>query len=114
MDTINRQQLAQNVLDATSACPEFKETAKAYLDAKGSAKEDEMWERLVAEAKEDITGIDDVLAFFRSEAGAAHFGAEVAKSLAAHAEEVKAAGGVYCDCPGCTAAKAIIDAEAEK
>lgn len=110
MDTINRQQLAQNVLDATSACPEFKETAEAYLKAVGSAEEDEMWKRLVAEAKEDRCDIDHTIAFFTSEKAAAIFGAETARGLAAHAEEVKSAGGVYCDCPGCSAATAIVNA----
>ena len=37
------------------------------------------------------------------------FGAESAKDVAAHAREIKAAGAVYCDCPACAAAEAILE-----
>jgi hypothetical protein len=41
------------------------------------------------------------------------FGAAIAPVKLAEAEAHKANGGIYCDCPGCAAAEAIINAEAE-
>ena len=49
-----------------------------------------------------------MIGFAGSEAGAAVFGAEKAKEVEAHAKEVKAAGGKYCDCPACTACEVIL------
>ena len=45
--------------------------------------------------------------------GKSFFGEEVAAQKLAHAKEIKAQGALYCDCPGCTAAKALIDNEEE-
>ena len=95
MTAEKKNELAQAVLDAPSACPEFKECAKAYLDANEADKEEKA-KILIAEAKEDISPIDDVAA-----------------QKLAHAKEIKAQGALYCDCPGCTAAKALIDNEEE-
>ena len=105
--------LAQAAIDAGSACAELKAAAQNYLDAAGTAGEKEAARILVAEAEEDICEIGPTIAFFESEAAKEIFGAEQAAAIAAHSREVQAAGGKYCDCPGCTAAKAIIDAKAE-
>ena len=45
--------------------------------------------------------------------GVGVFGAELAKNILAHAEEIKAAGAEYCDCPACAACKAILEKKAE-
>ena len=103
------KELAQAVLDAPSACTEFKEAAQNYIDAIGSENEAEAVKALVAEAEEDICSIDDVIGFFKSDMAAQVFGAEVATQKLAHAQEIKANGAIYCDCPGCTAALAIIN-----
>ena len=39
--------------------------------------------------------------------GAKVFG-DAAKGVLAHAEEIKAAGAKYCDCPACAACEAIL------
>ena len=41
------------------------------------------------------------------------FGAEGAAGLLAHAQELKAAGAKYCDCPACAAAAAILEKKDE-
>ena len=64
--------------------------------------------KYIAELEEDIMPIDGLIGFAGSEAGAAVFGAEKAKEVEAHAKEVKAAGGKYCDCPACTACEVIL------
>ena len=37
------------------------------------------------------------------------FGAGKSKEVLAHAQEIKAAGAKYCDCPACAAAEAILE-----
>jgi hypothetical protein len=106
---MTKKELALGVLDAQSACPEFKQAAKNLLDAIGTDKETEAGKILVAEAEEDICFIDGTIEFFGSEMGIKLFGAEIAKAKLEAAKEAKANGAVYCNCPGCTAAKNIID-----
>ena len=104
-----KKELAQAVLDAVSACPEFKEAAQNYLNAADTDKKAEAWNALVAEAKEDICSIDNTIEFMTTDLAKQIFGEELAKEKHEHAKEVKTNGGIYCDCPGCTAAKAIIE-----
>ncbi len=104
---MDKIKLANDVLAAPSACPEFKAAANAYI----ASPDDEKWAALVAEAKEDINPIEGTIAFFSGDIAKRIFGEEVAAEKLAHAEEIKAQGAIYCDCPGCTAAKAIIEAE---
>ena len=99
---------AHELLNAASCCPELKEAAKAFLDAAGKDNEDLEAKKLIAEAEEDIITIDGLIAFAGSEAGASVFGAEKAKEVKKHGEEIKAAGAKYCDCPACTACEAIL------
>ncbi len=101
--------LAKNVLEAVSACPEFKAAAQAYLDAADTGREAEAWAMLKAEAKEDISPIDGTIAFFETDTAKEIFGEEIAAQKLSHAKEIKAQGAEFCDCPGCVAAKAIID-----
>ena len=106
---MTNKELAQAVIEAQSACPEFKEAAKNYLDSIGTENEEAADKALVAEAKEDISPIDGTIAFFESDMAKQIFGEETAKEKLAHAKEIKSQGAVYCDCPGCTAAKNIIE-----
>lgn len=110
---VNKAELAKAVLAAPSACPEFKETAQKYLDAIGTDEESKAAAILVAEAEEDISSIDGTIAFFQTDMAKQIFGEALAAEKLAHAMEIKANGALYCDCPGCLAAKAIIDAKAE-
>ena len=106
---MSNKELAQAVLDAQSACSEFKESAQKFIDSIGTEKEKEAGEILLAEAKEDICFIDGTIAFFESDMAKQIFGEVGAKEKLAAAKEAKANGAVYCNCPGCTAAKNIID-----
>ena len=101
--------MAQAVLDAPSACPEFKEAAQKYIDAIGTDAEKDAAAALVAEAKEDISPIDGTIAFFATDMAKDIFGADLAAQKLAHAKEIKEQGDIYCDCPGCTAAFEIIN-----
>ena len=98
----------KELLNAPSCCAEAKEAGRNWLDALGTGKEKEMAEILIAELEEDIMPIEGLIAFAGSEAGAQVFGAEKAKQVLAHAEEIKASGAKYCDCAACAACEAIL------
>ena len=57
--------------------------------------------------------IDQLIAFAGSEKGKEYFGADTAAGIEAHAKEIKAAGGEYCDCPACLIVKDILDQKDE-
>ena len=77
------------LMNAASCSSEAKAAAQSWLEA-------------------DIMPIDNLIAFAGSEAGAGYFGAELAKNITAHAEEIKLAGAEYCDCPACAAVAEIL------
>ncbi len=99
----------QSMITAPSCCQELKTAGEKWLDAIGTADEKVSAAALVAEAKEDVATIDHVLAFFKSEKAASIFGADKAKAMAAHAQDVKAAGGKWCDCPACAAGRIVVE-----
>ena len=85
-----------------SCCPELKAAVAAYVAAAvGTADEKVAAQNLIAEIEEDITPIDSLVAFAHSPYAVEKFGAEGAKNFAAHADELKAGGAKYCDCPAC-------------
>lgn len=102
-------QKVNELMQAPSCCPEAKETAKNWLDAVGTDKEAEAAKSLIAELEADIMPIDGLIAFAGSEAGAQVFGAETAKNVLAHGQELKASGAKYCDCAACAACEAILE-----
>ncbi len=101
------------LMAAPSCSKEAKAAAEAWLSAVGTEAEAEATQKYIAELEADIMPIDGLIGFAGSEAGAQIFGAEQAKNLLAHAQEIKAAGAEYCDCPACAACKAILDKKAE-
>ena len=92
-----------DLMGAPSCSGEAKAAAQAWLDAVGTDREAEETRKYVEELEADIMPIDNLIAFAGSEAGAGYFGAELAKNITAHAEEIKLAGAEYCDCPACAA-----------
>ena len=106
-------ELTKDLLAATSACKEIKEAARNYLEAEGTEKETEAAKAYVAELEADIMPIDGLISFAGSDMGAQVFGADDAKKILAHAEEIKASGAKYCDCPACAACEALLNKKAE-
>ena len=104
---------SHELMDAASCSKEAKEAAAAWLVAVGTANEAAETKKYIAELEEDLIPIDGLIAFAGSEDGVKLFGEELAKNILAHAKKIKADGAKYCDCPGCTAAKAILDKKAE-
>lgn len=102
------EEKVKEMIAAPTCCAEVKEAGRSWLDAIGTEGEAEAARKMVAELEADIVTVDGLIAFAGSEAGAKVFGAEKAKEVAAHAEEIKAAGAKYCDCPACAAVEAIL------
>ncbi|WP_343209382.1 molecular chaperone Hsp90 [Anaerolentibacter hominis] len=98
-----------DLMNAFSCSAEAKAAAQAWLDAVGTENEAAETKKYMAELEADIVSIDGLISFAESEHGAQVFGADKAKEVAAHAREIKAAGAVYCDCPACAAAVAIVE-----
>lgn len=103
----------REMMAAPSCCPEAMAAAQAWLDAVGTDSEQAETKKYLAELGEDVTTIDDLIAFASSKAAAAHFGEAAAKGLLEHAQQIKADGAKFCDCPACAAALAILDKKAE-
>ncbi len=106
-------QKVKEMTESPTCCAEAKAAGQRWLEAVGTEKEAEETRNLIAELEMDIMSAEGLLAFARSDAGAQVFGAEKAKEVAAHAEEIIAAGGKYCDCPACNAVAAILEKKDE-
>ena len=102
----------QAVIAAPSCYAGLKQAAEDYLDAVGKAHEKDAAKALIAELKEDVQGIDDVIPFFASDKAKEIFGAEAAAALLKQAHEVKEKGGDTCFCPACSNGKVILESEA--
>ena len=101
---MNKQTLIGKIQDmaaAYSCCAELKQAVAAYLAAVGTADEKSAAQALIAEIEEDITTVDNLVAFAHSQHAVDIFGADGQKKFAAHADELKAGGAKYCDCPAC-------------
>ena len=109
---MTKTEMVKEILQAGSACQELKDAAQNYLDAVGTADEHDKAEKLVAECEADVMKCADVIAFMKTDAAKEHLGAEVAAGILAHEEELLSKGIEYCDCPGCTAGKRVMDNKA--
>ena len=106
-------QLVQALLDAPKSNPTVKEFAQSWFDAEGTEKQAELTKQLVSVAEQNIALIDETIGFAGSELATQILGEEGAANLLQHAKDIKAEGAEFCDCPGCVAAKNIIDLKAE-
>ena len=84
---------------------------KNWLDVIGTDNQLAETKKYIAELEADIMPIDGLIAFANSEMGVKVFGEEMAKNVLAHAQDIKAKGAKYCDCPAC---KAVADILAKK
>lgn len=103
----------KELMNAASCSKEAKAAAQKWLDAVGTDAQTEETKAYIAELEADIMPIDGLIGFAGSDAGRAYFGEDTAKGIAAHAEEIKAAGAKYCDCPACAAVAAILEKKAD-
>lgn len=101
-------QKTHELINAPTCSSETKAAAEHWLDAVGTNAQKAETAKYIAELEADIMPIDTLIGFARSEDGAAYFGADTAAGIAAHAEEIKAAGAKYCDCPACAIVAEIL------
>ena len=106
-------QLIQALLDAPTSNETVKKFAQSWINAEGTPKQEELTKQLVSVAEQNIALIDETIDFAGSERATQILGEEGAANLLQHAKEIKAEGAEFCVCPGCTAAKHIIDLKAE-
>lgn len=104
------QAKTQELLAAPSCSKEARDAANAWLAAIGTADEEAATAKYLAALQEVIMPVDGLIAFAASPAGTEVFGSELSKNILAHAQEIKAQGAAYCDCPACAAVKNILDA----
>lgn len=103
----------KEMINAHSCSSEAKAAGEKWLAAVGTEAEAAETKSYIQELEADIIPIDRLIAFAGSDAGAQAFGAELAEKIEAHGKEIKAAGAVYCDCPACAAANAILSRKEE-
>ena len=89
----------RELIRAYSCCAEAKAAGQAWLDAVGTDQEAEKTKALIAELEEDIIPIDGLIAFAGSEGGEKVFGAEKAKEVEAHANDINAGCSNFCFWP---------------
>ena len=106
-------QLVQALLDAPTSNETVKEFAQSWINAEGTPKQEELTKQLVSVAEQNIALIDETIGFAGSELATQILGEEGAANLLQHAKDIKAEGAEFCDCPGCVAAKNIIDLKVE-
>ena len=107
------KKLVQALLDAHTSNPTVKEFAQSWINAEGKPEQEELTKQLVSVAEQNIALIDETIGFAGSELATQILGEEGAANLLQHAKDIKAEGAEFCDCPGCVAAKNIIDLKAE-
>ncbi len=97
---------AKELIAAPSCYPPLRAKAQAWID---SPDDKEIAKAFIEEAANDITPIDDLVAFANSPRAIELFGEDGAKKFATHANELKASGAKYCDCKACTPALKILE-----
>ena len=107
------KELVQALLDAPTSNPTLKEFAQSWINAEGKPEQEALTKQLVSVAEQNIALIDETIGFAGSELATQILGEDGAANLLQHAKEIKAQGTEFCDCPGCVAAKNIIDLKAE-
>lgn len=106
-------QKTKEMMAAHSCSEDAKAIGQKWLDAVGTDAEAAATKEYLENLEQVIMPVDGLIAFAESEMGAQVFGADVAKGVAAHGKEIKAAGAKYCDCPACAAGAAILDKKNE-
>ena len=99
----------QALILAPTCSSETKEAAQRWLAAVGTDSERAETIEYIAELEADIMPIDSLIRFAQSQEGKTYFGAETAAEIVSHAEEIKADGAKYCDCPACAIAASILE-----
>jgi len=101
------------LIEAPTCSAETREAAEKWLKAAETDVQPEETRAYIAELEEDIMPVDQLIQFAGSDNGKAYFGEETAAGILSHGQEIKAAGGKYCDCPACAIVAEILEKKAE-
>ena len=101
--------LVKELIASGTCCAGLKAAGEKWLASVGTDGQKAAAEALLAELKEDVCSVDDVIGFFGSDAGKNYFGVEKANELLKTAQDAKAAGGKYCICPACQTGSKLLE-----
>ncbi len=101
------------LIESPTCSQETKAAAQSWLAAKGTEAQAAETKRYLEELEADIMPIDTLIGFAQSEEGKAYFGEETAAGIVSHAQEIKADGAKYCDCPACALVAEILEKKAD-
>lgn len=101
------------LINAPSCSHEAKTAAQSWLNSIDTDRQAAETATYIAELEADIMPIDGLIAFAKSPIGLQVFGEDMSKKVLSHAQEIKAQGAIYCDCPACKAAYDIISKKTE-
>ena len=87
----------------------LKEAAEEWLRKVGEEGEELATEKLIPMLKDGVATVEEMIGLFGSEEGRKQFGEELADKIHAHAQDLKAAGERFCDCPACKTALSILE-----
>ena len=82
--------------------------AEEWLESIDTTLFEEKTKRLIAELKEDIMPIDELIHYCEIYRTDWFSPKEEADDLLKHAQGIKKSGGLYCDCEACTLAQEIL------
>ena len=82
--------------------------AEEWLESMDTPLFNEKTKQLIAELKEDIMPIDELIHYCETYRSDWFASKEEADDLLNHAQGIKKSGGLYCDCEACTLAQEIL------
>ena len=95
------------LIDAQYCCDDLAILAKEWLESIDTPLFNEKTKQLIAELKEDIMPIDELIHHCETYRQDWFASKEEADDLLKRAQSNKKSGGLYCDCEACTLAQEI-------
>lgn len=107
--TAGAEKLAEKASPVVDNLKEKAAPAIEGIKAKAAPAVDKVTEsEFIKQLKEGIASLDEVIDTFSKPEMKANVGEEAAAQIRKHAEEMKAEGKTFCDCPACTKAREIL------
>jgi hypothetical protein len=102
------EQKVEELLAAGPSSQQTREACQAWKDAIAAGEDQRTATNALLDALDEHHTTVDELAAFAAGAAKDIMGEEAAAGMLAHAQELKAQGVKYCDCPACTAAHELL------
>ena len=98
----------RKLIEAEYCCDDLAILAKEWLESIDTPLFNEKTKQLIAELKEDIMPIGELIHHCETYRQDWFASKEEADDLLKHAQSIKKSGGMYCDCEACTLAQEIL------